>query len=89
MSKTLKIISALSILAAISLAGYLEYRNRQMDRLYLEAAGYPHLFRGTTESKEAVRNLATYRGRRATGNLGTDGTFPHASPFHAGTLDFY
>ncbi len=40
-----------------------------MDRLYAEAAGYPQFFRGTSQSTEAVRELATYRGERATALL--------------------
>jgi len=57
------------VVAAIVVAGYLSYRNKQMDRLYGEAAGYPEFFRGTRQSTDAVRKLARYRGRRATAML--------------------
>jgi hypothetical protein len=69
MEKTFKGILALAFLVAIAAAAYLSYRNKQMDRLYAEAAGYPQFFRGTTQSTDAVRRLATYRGRRATAML--------------------
>jgi hypothetical protein len=67
MGRTLiKRLLALGVVLAIAAASYLSYRNRQMDRLYAEAAGYPQSFRGTVQSTDAVRRLATYRGRRAT-----------------------
>jgi hypothetical protein len=66
MGKTLKILFAFGVVATIAAAGYLSYRNKAMNRLYAEAAGYPQFFRGTGESTEAVKRLATYRGQRAT-----------------------
>lgn len=69
MGKTLKGLLALSTVVAIAVAGYLSYRNKAMDRLYAEAAGYPPFYRGSAESAAAVRQLATYRGRRSTDML--------------------
>lgn len=69
MGKTLARFLAVGVMATIAAAGYLTYRNKAMDRLYAEAAGYPQFFRGTSQSTEAVRKLAAYRGRRATGML--------------------
>jgi hypothetical protein len=66
MGKTLRGLVALGAAVAIAAAGYISYRNKQMDRLYAEAAGYPQFFRGSSQSTEAVRKLAAYRGRRAT-----------------------
>lgn len=37
-----------------------------MNRLYAEAAGDPRYFRASSESADAVRKLAAYRGRRCT-----------------------
>ena len=62
-------MAAFAVVAAIAAAGYLSYRNGQMDRLYSEAAAYPGSFRGTLQSTAAVRKLADYRGRRATSML--------------------
>lgn len=69
MGKALKTLIVVGVLAAIGVAGYSSYRNGQMDRLYAEAAGYRQVYRGTVESTDAVRKLATYRGRRATSML--------------------
>lgn len=66
MGKTVKRLLAFGAVVAIAAAAYLSYRNKQMDRLYAEAAGYPQFFRGTSQSTDAVRRLATYRGQRAT-----------------------
>jgi hypothetical protein len=65
MQKALKGILALGIVVAISVAAYLTYRNNQMDRLYLEAIGYPPFFKSSGESTAALRKLSSYRGRRA------------------------
>jgi HEAT repeat protein len=62
----LKALIAFCVLAGIVTIGYFNYRNNAMERLYAEAAGYPQFFQGTTQSVDAVRQLATYRGRRAT-----------------------
>jgi hypothetical protein len=69
MGNTLKVILALGLAVATGIAGYISYRNNQIERLYAEAAGYPQFFRGTAQSTEAVKKLATYRGQRVTEKL--------------------
>ncbi len=51
---------------AIAVLGLLSYRKQAMDRLYAEAAGHPQFYRGSQESQDAVKKLATYRGQRTT-----------------------
>ena len=69
MGKTLKRLLALSAVVSVFIAGYLFYRNKAMDRLYAEAEGYLPYYRGSRESQDAVKKLATYRGRRSTSML--------------------
>jgi hypothetical protein len=66
--KLLVCSGALLAIAAIAFF-YNTYRNGAMARLYAEAAGYPQVFRSTTESQAAVKKLATYKGRKSTGML--------------------
>lgn len=47
-------------------AGYISYRNKQIDRLYETAAGHSPYFRNTEEARVAVSKLASYHGRRPT-----------------------
>lgn len=54
-----------SVLAVV-IPEYLSFRNKAMDRLYAEAAGYPQYFRDTEGSKAAIKKLAAYHDRRAT-----------------------
>jgi hypothetical protein len=68
-AKTLRIFLSICISIAIAAAYYLSYRNKQIERLYSEAAGLSYPFRGPEESQEAVKRLATYRGRRITNML--------------------
>jgi len=65
MQKPPKGILALGFAIAILVAGYLSYRNNQMDRLYAEAMGYPPFFRSSGESTAALKKLSSYRGHRA------------------------
>lgn len=53
------------VAVAIAAGGYLYYRESVINRLYAEAAGYPQVFRGTEESRAAVKELAAYRGQRS------------------------
>ncbi len=69
MRKTLKGLLAFVVAVAFVAEAYISYRNKPMDRLYAEAAGYPQFYRGSGESVDAVRKLATYRGRRSTSML--------------------
>ena len=64
-TKLVKIL--LLILAGLVCVGaYFGYRNRAMDALYVNAAGYPPSTGGASESVAAIKRLATYRGGRAT-----------------------
>ena len=69
MGKTIRIFLTLCMAIAIVAAYYVSNRNKQIERLYSEGAGYPPLFRGPKESREAVKKLATYPGRRSTNML--------------------
>lgn len=62
--KIFKGLLALCLAAGIAVAGYCIYRNRQMDQLFEQAIN-PRFFRSSDQSGEAVRELATYRGKRA------------------------
>jgi len=66
--KTTKVIVLVGIAVVIAGAGFFSYRTKRMERLYFEAIGYPE-FHGSSQSKQAVRTLADYHGRRATGLL--------------------
>jgi hypothetical protein len=66
-----KLLMLTAVLLAIAAAAFLydNYRNGVMARLYAEALGHPSYYRSSVESQAAVRNLATYRGRRSTSML--------------------
>jgi hypothetical protein len=66
MRKTASAFLLLGATAAITIAGYVFYRNQAMNRLFAEASGYPSFLRSSNESTHAVSKLAAYRGQRAT-----------------------
>jgi hypothetical protein len=53
------------------IAGYVLYRYREhrIELLFLEASGYPPVFRNTEQSQLATKELGTYRGREVTQKL--------------------
>jgi hypothetical protein len=69
MGKTLKSLLVIGITSVVVGAGFLTFRNKAIDRLYAEAAGYPEYFSSNTASTNAVRSLAAYHGSRATEKL--------------------
>lgn len=69
MGKPLKGLLAVCGALVVATAGYLNYRNSAIERLYGEAAGDMRFFRGSREAADAVRRLATYRGQRSTDYL--------------------
>lgn len=66
MRRVFGVVFLVIVAAAISGSGYSYYRDKAMDHLYAEAAGYPPFFRGTAEAQAAVKKLSTYRGLRST-----------------------
>lgn len=63
--KTLMSLLAIVITIVISISTYISYRNRQIERLYAAAVGYPGYSHGSEDSEAAVRQLATYHGRKS------------------------
>jgi hypothetical protein len=66
--KTRLLLALLYGLVSVALIAFLysTHRNGEMDRLYAEAAGYAPFTRGSAQSVDAVKKLATYRGQRPT-----------------------
>jgi hypothetical protein len=46
--------------------GWYQYRNRQIERLYAEAIGFPSEPEGVGQSEAAVKRLSAYGGQRTT-----------------------
>ena len=68
MSRPTWLLISVSVAIASGYSLY-QYRDRQIERLYSEAAGIPPFFRGTTEAESAVKRLGTYRGQKVTSML--------------------
>jgi hypothetical protein len=64
--RSFKFVAVCGLIAAALLIIHNIYRDRTIDRLFREAAGYPSYFRNSDQSTEAVRRLSTFRNRRST-----------------------